>query len=208
MSSFFHKIGKIISTPSTATTASRNNAMGDKIRAAAPTLLHGKEEQRSRQQQQMQQVDFGYDSHNPTKNLKSASKAKERLSLILASQRNSTLLQDIDMHALQQDVLQVLKKYIHVVDSRNNSSSSSSSFDGGDGIDTDENLNGARKSRGGGGGRGGFLHCDVKSIPNEQSHGEQVTLLEMTVEIDARQTLLLRRRSSSSSSSSPPPPFQ
>ena len=45
--------------------------------------------------------------------------AKERLSVILASQRGSELLQGVDMEALQQDVLQVVKvRVVEVVSSR------------------------------------------------------------------------------------------
>ena len=41
--------------------------------------------------------------------------AKDRLSVILASQRGSELLQGVDMEALQKDVLEVVKKHIDIV---------------------------------------------------------------------------------------------
>lgn len=113
----------------------------------------------------------------------SASKAKERLSLILASQRNSTLLQGVDMQALQQDVLQVLKKYIYIVDTTTPSST-------GDGAPAGSSY---QNADGGGHGNPSILHCDVKNIPNDKRGGEQMTLLEMTVEIDPRQTISLHR---------------
>lgn len=40
--------------------------------------------------------------------------AKDRLSVILASQRGSELLQGVDMDALQQDVLKVVQKHIDI----------------------------------------------------------------------------------------------
>lgn len=40
--------------------------------------------------------------------------AKERLSVILASQRGSELLDGVDMEALQRDVLKVVQKHISV----------------------------------------------------------------------------------------------
>eukprot|EP00544_Gedaniella_sp_CCMP2646_P007297 CAMPEP_0202489826 /NCGR_PEP_ID=MMETSP1361-20130828/7434_1 /ASSEMBLY_ACC=CAM_ASM_000849 /TAXON_ID=210615 /ORGANISM="Staurosira complex sp., Strain CCMP2646" /LENGTH=106 /DNA_ID=CAMNT_0049119625 /DNA_START=34 /DNA_END=354 /DNA_ORIENTATION=- len=40
--------------------------------------------------------------------------AKDRLSVILASQRGSELLQGVDMEALQKDVLEVVKKHIDI----------------------------------------------------------------------------------------------
>ncbi len=45
-------------------------------------------------------------------NPKSAMAAKERLSVILASQRGSELLDGVDMDALQKDVLDVVKRHI------------------------------------------------------------------------------------------------
>jgi len=44
----------------------------------------------------------------------SRSVAKERLSVILASQRGSELLQGVDMDALQKDVLEVVQRHIKV----------------------------------------------------------------------------------------------
>lgn len=95
------------------------------------------------------------------------------------------------MQALQRDVLQVLKKYISIVDggttrtstSYNRNSRSSSNTKGSTaGIMTHPSSS------------SGVLHCDVKNIPNELRNGEQMTLLEMTVEIDPRQTILLHRQ--------------
>jgi septum formation topological specificity factor MinE len=43
---------------------------------------------------------------------KSANRAKERLSVILASQRNSSLLEGVNMEALQKDVLEVVRRHI------------------------------------------------------------------------------------------------
>jgi Septum formation topological specificity factor len=167
MSSFFNKIGKIITPTSSSSSSSSSSSVTSTVRNA----LYNK----SKQQQQQ-----------------SASRAKERLSLILASQRNSTLLQDVDMQALQHDVLQVLKKYISIVDggttrtstsyNRNNRSSSNTKGSTAGGIMTHPSSS------------GGVLHCDVKNIPNELRNGEQMTLLEMTVEIDPRQTILLHRQ--------------
>mmetsp|Transcript_14936 Transcript_14936/g.21876 ORF Transcript_14936/g.21876 Transcript_14936/m.21876 type:complete len:105 (+) Transcript_14936:114-428(+) len=45
---------------------------------------------------------------------KSGSVAKERLSVILASQRGSELLAGVDMDHLQRDVLEVVKRHIQV----------------------------------------------------------------------------------------------
>jgi len=41
--------------------------------------------------------------------------ARDRLSVILASQRGSELLQGVDMELLQQDVLSVVKKHVSAV---------------------------------------------------------------------------------------------
>ena len=54
-----------------------------------------------------------------TQTTPSASKAKERLSVILASQRNSDIMQQVNMEALQQDVLQVLQRHIEAVKGKN-----------------------------------------------------------------------------------------
>eukprot|EP00567_Pseudictyota_dubia_P005437 CAMPEP_0197438382 /NCGR_PEP_ID=MMETSP1175-20131217/5400_1 /TAXON_ID=1003142 /ORGANISM="Triceratium dubium, Strain CCMP147" /LENGTH=115 /DNA_ID=CAMNT_0042968101 /DNA_START=221 /DNA_END=568 /DNA_ORIENTATION=+ len=52
-----------------------------------------------------------------TKN-KSRSVARERLSVILASQRGSELLAGVDMEALQKDVLAVVERHIQVAQNR------------------------------------------------------------------------------------------
>eukprot|EP00551_Chaetoceros_affinis_P001740 CAMPEP_0203652770 /NCGR_PEP_ID=MMETSP0088-20131115/30883_1 /ASSEMBLY_ACC=CAM_ASM_001087 /TAXON_ID=426623 /ORGANISM="Chaetoceros affinis, Strain CCMP159" /LENGTH=128 /DNA_ID=CAMNT_0050512425 /DNA_START=135 /DNA_END=521 /DNA_ORIENTATION=+ len=52
----------------------------------------------------------GGNKSNPS----SAIAAKERLSVILASQRGSELLNGVDMDALQKDVLEVVKRHIAV----------------------------------------------------------------------------------------------
>mmetsp|Transcript_11619 Transcript_11619/g.21727 ORF Transcript_11619/g.21727 Transcript_11619/m.21727 type:complete len:189 (+) Transcript_11619:94-660(+) len=168
MSSFFSKIGKIItpssSTPSSSVASSVKNVIYNKNKgtpAVAPTTAGTKSS--------------------------SASKAKERLSLILASQRNSTLLQGVDMQALQQDVLQVLKKYIYIVDTTTPSSTGDGAGDGATAGSSYQNADG------GGHGNPSILHCDVKNIPNDKRGGEQMTLLEMTVEIDPQQTISLHR---------------
>mmetsp|Transcript_2175 Transcript_2175/g.3231 ORF Transcript_2175/g.3231 Transcript_2175/m.3231 type:complete len:109 (+) Transcript_2175:146-472(+) len=44
--------------------------------------------------------------------------AKERLSVILASQRGSELLEGIDMEALQQDVFKVVQKHVTLAENR------------------------------------------------------------------------------------------
>lgn len=51
----------------------------------------------------------------PTTASSTRSVAKERLSVILASQRGSELLEGVDMDALQRDVMQVVKKHIQSV---------------------------------------------------------------------------------------------
>lgn len=49
---------------------------------------------------------------------KSRSVARERLSVILASQRGSELLAGVDMEALQKDVLAVVERHIQVARNR------------------------------------------------------------------------------------------
>lgn len=44
--------------------------------------------------------------------------AKNRLSLILASQRGSELINDVDMDDLQRDVLQVVERHIKIAQNR------------------------------------------------------------------------------------------
>ncbi len=44
--------------------------------------------------------------------------AKERLSIMLVHQRNSELLQHIDMDALQREVAEVVKKYIKLAEDK------------------------------------------------------------------------------------------
>mmetsp|Transcript_6291 Transcript_6291/g.9137 ORF Transcript_6291/g.9137 Transcript_6291/m.9137 type:complete len:108 (+) Transcript_6291:257-580(+) len=48
----------------------------------------------------------------------SKSIAKERLSVILASQRGSELMDGVDMDALQQDVLEVVQRHIQIARNR------------------------------------------------------------------------------------------
>mmetsp|Transcript_2739 Transcript_2739/g.5902 ORF Transcript_2739/g.5902 Transcript_2739/m.5902 type:complete len:106 (-) Transcript_2739:432-749(-) len=48
----------------------------------------------------------------------SRSVAKERLSVILASQRGSELLAGVDMEALQKDVLAVVEKHVQIAQNR------------------------------------------------------------------------------------------
>ena len=54
-------------------------------------------------------VTSGSSSSNPSKAI-----ARERLSVILASQRGSELLAGVDMDELQKDVLEVVKRHIAV----------------------------------------------------------------------------------------------
>mmetsp|Transcript_14822 Transcript_14822/g.20928 ORF Transcript_14822/g.20928 Transcript_14822/m.20928 type:complete len:108 (+) Transcript_14822:190-513(+) len=49
---------------------------------------------------------------------KTRSVAKDRLSLILASQRGSELLAGVDMEALQKDVMIVVQKHIEIAKNR------------------------------------------------------------------------------------------
>eukprot|EP00978_Attheya_sp_CCMP212_P047012 scaffold421188_cov47-Attheya_sp.AAC.2 len=49
---------------------------------------------------------------------KSRNVAKERLSLILASQRGSEVLEKVDIEALQRDVMEVIKRHINVSNDR------------------------------------------------------------------------------------------
>mmetsp|Transcript_8446 Transcript_8446/g.14690 ORF Transcript_8446/g.14690 Transcript_8446/m.14690 type:complete len:109 (+) Transcript_8446:58-384(+) len=48
----------------------------------------------------------------------SRSVAKERLSVILAAQRGTQLLEGVDMEALQRDVMEVVQKHVHAANAR------------------------------------------------------------------------------------------
>ncbi|GMI28365.1 hypothetical protein TrRE_jg11300, partial [Triparma retinervis] len=48
----------------------------------------------------------------------SGSVAKERLSLIIASQRGSNMLQGVDMTRLQTDVMEIVKRHISVAEGK------------------------------------------------------------------------------------------
>lgn len=94
------------------------------------------------------------------------------------------------MQALQNDVLQVLKKYISIVEETTATSRGGGNHDHGNGTTNNQTTMQVGVVRG----NRSILHCDVKNIPSEQRDGEQITLLEMTVEIDPRQTAVLLRR--------------
>mmetsp|Transcript_9063 Transcript_9063/g.12551 ORF Transcript_9063/g.12551 Transcript_9063/m.12551 type:complete len:108 (-) Transcript_9063:26-349(-) len=61
---------------------------------------------------------FGGSAAAVAESTTSRSVARDRLSVILASQRGSELLEGVDMEALQRDVLEVVQKHIQVAKKR------------------------------------------------------------------------------------------